>query len=193
MVGKSKIDEYKYAVSMIAGSILLALILIFAVGKPLFDGMQKTAADLKDKKETLAKMQVRLENLKKLKDKEADLKTQNAKVLAALPEGKDVARLFVQFEGIATASGLSVKQAGEGTAAASGGTQSASPASTGTSLVKSIGYQVTATSPDYTSLKNSLAKFEEALRLLSVSGVNISKSGDSLNVSFNIITYTRGN
>lgn len=189
MVAKDQnTSQYKYATIVIVGSILLVLILGGTVGRSMWNNFSNTLSELKTKKETLSSLEKKLENLKKLKDKEAELKEKNAKVLAALPEDKDVARLFVQFESIANESGLNVKRAAEAGADSTAATQGAS-APSGT--VRPVSYTIVSDMQSYGSLKGALAKFEQALRILSLSTINISKTSDAGEVTFTVTTYVR--
>lgn len=177
-------EKYKYPIIAIGGSVILALVIIFAIIRPMWGSTSNVLAELKTKKVTLVNLTEKLENLKKLKNKEAELKEKNAKVLAALPDDKDVARLFVQVEGVAAAGGMSVKQAGEGGADTISNNAGA--------IIKPVSYQVSATAPNYDSIKNTLLKFEQALRLLSISNLEVTKGGGSdLSASFTITTYVR--
>lgn len=187
---ENKTGQYKYAAIVIAGSILLVLILGLTIGRTMWNSFSSTLEELNTKKEILAKLETKLENLEKLKDKEAELKEKNAKVLAALPEDKDVARLFVQFEGIASASGLNVKRASE-FGATSGSAPAAAAAQVQSEIVKPVTYTISSDMPSYDSLKNALAKFEQALRILSISSVDINKAAGSGEVTFTATTYVR--
>lgn len=186
---ENKTSQYKYAIIVTVGSILLVLILGLTVGRTTWNSFSNTLEELNVKREVLAKLETKLENLKKLKDKEAELKEKNTKVLAALPEDKDVARLFVQFEGIAAASGLNVKRASEATATSDAGAQATTP--TQSSVVKPVTYTISSDMPAYDALKNALSKFEQALRILSLTTVDINKSTESGDVTFTVTTYVR--
>lgn len=168
------------------GTVVLALVIIFAVIRPMWATTSKTLDDIKVKKETMTKLSEKLENLKSLKTKEADLKEKNAKVLAALPKDNDVARLFVQLEEIAAQSGVTVSQTSEQGAAVGSSTNTVSA-----SLVKPVSYQLSASANSYEALKNTLNKFEQALRILSISSIDVSKNNNQLGLTFGITTYVR--
>lgn len=182
-----KAESYKYALFIIAGSILVAVILVALIVRPMWNNLVATNKQLKLKRDDLSKLETKLENLKKLKEKEKELIEKNAKVLAALPEDKDVARLFLEFEGIANQSGLSVTRVVEAT---SQNSQSNTVATS--SLVKPISYGINAKSPGYGPLKSALGKFEQALRILSISTVDIRTMEGNLDINFSVNTYTRG-
>lgn len=186
---KSQFEEYKYAVLMIAGAILGVILLSTLIGMPVWKDMKKNSATAKARKDELTMLTEKLENLKNLSKKEKELKEQNAKVLAALPEDKDISRLFVQFENIAAQSGLSVKQVSEGGPAGASGTASTEPAK---SAITPVTYQVSGTAKDYNSLKTALSKFEEALRIVSIDSFEVTSGTSGMNVNFTITTYKRG-
>lgn len=182
----SRLQEYKYAAVVIGIGVLALLILIFVALVPSWKKLSKTTEDLKSAQAEQEKLIVKLDNLKQLKKKEKELEEKNAKVLAALPEDNDVSRLFVEFEGIAESSGLAVKSVSE--SAATGTTPTGS-------IIVPVSYTISATSPDYASLKSALSKFEEALRLISITGVDVSASsgeGGGLSVNFSVTAYKRG-
>jgi Tfp pilus assembly protein PilO len=191
MVNKNKntkLDEYKYSVLVGVGSFLIAIVLIFAVGQPMLKGMQETGKKLKEKKEVLAKLQDKLETLKKLKEKESEIRDKNQRVSAALPTDKDISRLFVQFESIASQNGLRIDSVQEAGAA----TSSSAAASSSSGGVRAVSYTVTGTADSYASLKNALTKLEESLRILNVSKVEVTGQQGQLNVTLTVSTYVRG-
>lgn len=173
---------------MFVGSILVFILLLVILGLPLWKDLKKNTKEASETKIQLTLLKEKLENLKKLSEKEAEIKEKNAKVLAALPEDKDISRLFVQFENIATQSGLSVSQVSEGGATAA--TDGTAPDQT--SLIIPVTYQVTATANDYASLKTALSSFEKALRLVSIDDFSATKGDPGINLNFNITTYKRG-
>lgn len=184
---KSQFEEYKYAIIVIGSSILIAIILLFIVAIPLWKDLSKNSGTLKNYKEELTMLEDKLANLKELSNKEAQLKTDNAKVLAALPEDKDISRLFVQFENVANQSGIVVTQVTESKTANSTGTNDTGQAGSITPVI----YKVTAMATDYASLKNALANFEKALRIVSISEFDVALNNSSLGINFTVTTYKR--
>lgn len=185
-------DQYKYAVLVGLGSFVVLLILVFAIGKPLWAELQKSSATLKEKRAVLTKLEDKLANLKSLKDQEAELKVKNDKVLAALPTDKNVSRLFVQFENVASASGLTISGVSEAGAAGSTNTSAPTVATNTTGAVREVTYNVTGNSNSYGDLKNALSNLEKALRILSVSKINVTSSGSNMTVNLSVSTYLRG-
>lgn len=173
--------EYQYPLIAIGGALVVSLLLAIFIGRPVYSGMKKNSQELKEKKAVLAALETKLANLKVLKDQEAELKEKNEKVLAALPADKDVSRLFNQFESLAAASGVTIKKVAE----------ASTTTTTGSELIKPVGYQVTADARDYNSFKNLLLKMNDALRLLSVSDLSVTKT-EKMDVILNVSTYVRG-
>lgn len=179
----NNINEYKYPLAVIGGAVLIAVIVVFLFGKPLFTSMQETSRELDKKRDVLAKLEVKLENLKNLESREEELEKDNEVVLAALPESKDVSRLFVQFEALARESGLTI-----GSVSESG---SGETTTQGTGVISPVSYQVSGTAKNYAALKKTLTNMEDALRLLSISTINANSSSGSLSTDFTINTYVR--
>lgn len=181
MVKNSSLEEYKFPIILIGGSVLMALVLTLLLGRPLWNGMQEKRKEVKSKREVLAVLEEKLANLKKLESRKEEIKEKNAKVLAALPTDKDVARLFVQFENIATTSGINVKQVSE-SGDIGEGTES---------VVKKLVYSVTAEGKGYGEFKAALSKFETALRLLSISEIDMNSSETTLSENMKVTTFVR--
>lgn len=187
---QNSVEQYQAALIIGVGALLTVVVLGVFVGRPLWNGMIKSQANLKEKNQILAQEDARLANLKNLSDKEQELKDKNQKVLAALPEGKDVSRLFVEFENIAKADGLSITGTNEGD---SGQPQAQTASSAPKALIIPVSYTITGDANGYGALKNVLAKFEQALRLVSVQKINIiSGTTGVLNTNIELETYTRG-
>jgi Tfp pilus assembly protein PilO len=184
MVDKKEETNYKYIVTVVAIALTLGLVIIFTAGRYSWSEMKKASAETKVQKAILTEADTRLENLKSLSSRTAELREKNQKVLSALPQDKNISALFVQFEQIATASGLEISSVSESGAAA---------ASTNSQLVRTATYTVDAKAGDYTALKNALSKFETALRVLAMPQISVTGTSESgLSVQFTITTYLRG-
>jgi Tfp pilus assembly protein PilO len=177
---KSKLKDYQNSIIVIVAAIFISLILVFLVLVPGWKSMTKTSEELKSAKTEQDRLVQKLENLKGLKEKEAQLKEQNAKVLAAIPVDNDVSRLFVEFEGIARDSGLTIKTVTE------------DPGSENKGLIIPVAYTVLTDAPNYPALRDALSKFEKALRLISINGVTVSASQDHMGIDFKLTAYKRG-
>jgi Tfp pilus assembly protein PilO len=183
----NQLKVYNYAITVIAASVVMFVVILFVGTVPLWKDLQKNTEAAKIKRSELTALETKLENLKNLSTKEADIKNKNARLLAALPSDNDVPRLFVQFENIITQSGLAVvRVSGDSTAAI----KSAGAAST--SLIVPVNYEVSTKASDYASFKNAISNFEKALRLVSISEIKLSGTGESYTIVFSVTTYKRG-
>lgn len=181
----TKLKEYGYIFGVLVGSILISTILGLLAIRPLFISLKETNAEVKEKKIVLQKLEANLENLKNLESKKSELEEKNQKVLSALPEGKDVPRLFVQMERIASAAGVqitSVSESGETTEA---------PIS---SQIIPLSYQISGSAGSYQALKKALADIEDGLRLITVEKMSIQggQTGESLSINLSVRTFMRG-
>lgn len=184
------IDTYKTAVIAITGSVLISILLLVFVGRPLYIGIKANQAESKLKKETRNALEVKLENLKYLKEKEEDLKKENEKILAALPEHKDLPRLFMQLDSIAFSSGMEVKKAAEAAALLDGTQTQATTVQSG--LISSVKYTLDGTSKSYVNIKEVVSKMGNALRMSMIEGITITDNNGELTTALDILTYTRG-
>lgn len=183
---KNNFDEYKYTVLLVVGSVLVSVILAFIIGKPLYNSLKTTGAELNEKRETLEKLETKLEVLKGLESQKKDLEEKNQVVLAAIPTDKDISRLFYQFEKIAESSGLKIESVSESTESANAQSE------TNTMTVIPVSYEVTASTDSYNKFKAALKNFETSLRILSIDSITISGEPNSLNINLTINTYKRG-
>lgn len=190
---KSRNNKYTYAVVLSVVLVLGVVLLSLFVIKPLFADAQKVTKEVKDKKTELTKLQDKKAKLEALKDKEEELKKQAATISNALPESKDIGRLFIQINDIATGSGGTVKSVAESGSATAGATTTATPTTQTTfgNVQQSI-YTIPIDFGSYFDWKNFVTKTETALRLVSIGDftVNATDSG-TMTSSVTITTYTR--
>ncbi len=196
MVDKNKAlgrgNKYIYATTMGIILVLAVILLSLFVIKPLYGSAKKVTTDVKDKQEELQKLEEKKVKLEGLKDREEELKAQSEKISDALPQTKDVGRLFIQINDTATGSSGSVKSVNEG----SGGVDvAASPAPTEQQAVGSIQrttYSVPIDFGTYFDWKNFVGKVETALRLVSIGDFSVRASeAGAINSNITITTYTR--
>lgn len=197
MVEINKKNENKYMVTVMGAAIFLSLALGFIVGKPLYDSLQKTGAELNEKKETLEKLEVKLATLKTLESRRTELEKRNQKVIAAFPDDKDIARLFYQFEAIATSAGVEIKSVNESSTTAGAVNPNSentidTPDPTNNAIISPVSYQVSASADSYEKLKNALINIEESLRILSIDSLQVQNESGKLNINLVIKTYKRG-
>lgn len=182
---ENQIKKYRYPLLIISAAIVVAIGLIFAIGRPLYADLKKTAEELRAQEDVLAKKEEKLSTLKSLQDKEEELKKENQKLLAAIPEDKDVSRLFAQFEKIARESGVKIESVQESSHNNEG-------EEINSEYLQEINYNISATAPNYSALKKMLSNLEGALRLLSVSAFDAGlNNNDELSLSLTITTYQR--
>ncbi|MDD3678838.1 MAG: type 4a pilus biogenesis protein PilO [Patescibacteria group bacterium] len=179
----SKLKKNKYIIIILASTIIGAILLISLIGRPLYSNLRAVGRELKEKKIVLEKEQDNLNTLRNLESQKEELIRKNEKVLAALPTDKDVSRLFVQYEAIAAKSGAKIDSVSE---------VSASEGSSRNELIYPVSYNVSLTAPNYNSFIESLKRMEDAVRILSVSSLNISSSENSITASFVVDTFMRG-
>ena len=186
---ESSFNDYLYAYIFGIGAFLIILILIFAVGRPLYNDTVKNQAELKVKQQELAFLENRLDILKELDGKKAELMAQNQKVLSALPVDKDVARLFVQVENIASQNGISITSVSDN----SGATTANSSGSGNTTVgIKRVTYKIDGQANSYQATKDAIAKIESALRVVSIPQIDINGANGKLTINFTVETYVRG-
>ncbi len=178
-----KLGKNKYIIIVLGSTLFGVIILISLIGRPLYSNLKETSEDLKERKIVLEKEQNNLSTLKNLESQKEDLIKKNEKVLAALPTNKDVSRLFVQYEAIAAKSGVKIDGVSEA---------STSEETVGNELVYPVSYNVSLTAPNYSSFIESLKRMEDAIRILSISSLNISSSENSINASYVVNTFMRG-
>lgn len=188
-----KIDKNKqmYAGLLVAGTLLLTILLSLLVVKPIYQANKKVSEEIKLKKSKLDGLENKLGKLKELKKEEALLLKEKERVLAALPEDKDVPRLFVQFEKMATSTGASVASAAGGQELSSAGSAAQVPSNISPNILKEHTYDLKVTTSTYESLKNIVGNAEDALRLVDIHNFSISKKESSFDVSFNLKTFSR--
>lgn len=180
---EDKFDQYKYAITVGFGSFVLALVLLFTVGRFLYTELTKTSDVLKEKRAVREKLEENLSTLEELKKNEDLIVKDTKKAIAALPSDKDIARLFVQLEALASENGSFIRSVSEGAY----GTQSLN-----SNLIKSVTYGVSVEVNDYSSIKNLFSEMNKALRILNVSSVDISPTvGGKYDLNISINTYTR--
>lgn len=183
----SKFKEYKYALIVGSATLVGIILAITLIGRPLYNAYKESKRVLAEKRAVVAKLEQKLVNLKGLKDKEAEIKEKNQKVMAALPTNKDVSRLFIEFESIAMQNGLAITSVQENKTAGTVTTE-------GTATVGplAVSYDVSGEATNYNSIKNALSSLEKALRILNISEIEVNgKGANNLDVDLKINTYVR--
>lgn len=180
-------NNFRFAIMVVVGSIFMSLVIGLVGGKYYYDQMTTNGAELKAKKLTRTELEEKLTNLKALKPQEEALKEKSKKVLAAIPDDKDLSRLFKQLEDISQASGVTVSKVTEVNNLATGIAQN----QTANADVSPIIHELTTKIADYNALKTSLAKYEDALRFLSLTQIEVDSRENSIEGKYTISTYKR--
>lgn len=189
-----KLDKknYTYPVSVIAGALLICFLTGFFIVKVQYKTGVKLSKEIKTKGENLKKLESKLAKLQELKSREEELTSKKDRVLAALPEDKDVSRLFVEVEKMISDTGAFVESAKEGS-----GSQAATSTTNSTNInipgVANHSYDIMFNTSTYESIKNSLDNMEKALRLVSLDSFNVDadEGGSGFKVTFGMKTYSR--
>lgn len=186
---KDKENKFGFAAILVVGAVLLSLVIGLVGGRYFYNKLQIAEAELKLKKGTRVALEEKLENLKSLASKEEELKEKNKKVLAAIPDDKDLARLFRQFENIGNENGVSITKVSEQEINNSYVDPSLVQDATPSGLTP-LSYEADSAALNYSAVKNSLSKFEVALRLLMIKDIEINTQ-DGMTVKYQIGTYKR--
>lgn len=183
--------KYFYSTVVIALTVVVTIALFFLVISPFFSKAQSLTADAKVKQEELDKLEAKKAKLDELKSREEELKANAEKVRNALPEEKDVGRLFIEFDNMAKATGGTIKVVSEGggsTGSAPGQTSSSDIGSTG---IQKITYTIPVTFKDYFGLKDFVNRTETALRLLKINGYQITVNDTGVTGNFTADSFVR--
>lgn len=195
MVKKEKSQkESRYILIIVGGSIFISLFLGFLIGRPLYINIERTNQEIKERKLTLDKLRQNLASLQKLEEKKEELEKKNSLLIAAIPDDKDISRLFYQFEATAKKANVnitSVSEAGGSNLVTTSTPQENQPLPENL-IITPISYQVVAQTNSYANLKEALSNIEASLRILSVDKVNINESNGRLNIRLTVNTYKRG-
>jgi len=179
-------NKYLYAIAVVSANILFVLIMFFLL-KGMMNKNKKISAEVNANKQKLEVLEDKLSKLKDLKGKEKELLEEKKRLLSALPEKKDIPRLFVQFEKMVETTGSKVSSA-------TGGAGSAQALTTVQEIpgITTYDYEIKATTTTYESFKNVVLNSENALRLLNITGFTIAtKDNKSFDVSFSLKAYGR--
>lgn len=180
--------HYKYLIAVLAGAIIISIIIAVFIIKPLYNLNSKSAKDIQEKKEVLSILEDKLGTLKGLKSKEEELNAEKKKVLHALPEDKDIPRLFVQLENMISSTGAIVESADE---SSEGGAVGSSAEIATMQDINNYKYSINFSTSTYESIKSVIVNTEEALRLVGVDNIKISSSDGGFSVGITINTYAR--
>ncbi|MDD5693547.1 MAG: hypothetical protein WC437_02895 [Patescibacteria group bacterium] len=180
-------NKYTYSVGLGAATFLIAILAIFLIISPFYAKAKKLTTEAKVKKQELNYLTEKKSKLEDLKNREDELKQNAELVRSALPENKDVGRLFIQLDELARSNKGVIKSVAEaGMANATVTTETNFPG------VQKNTYSVPIEFNNYFDYKAFIVKSENALRLLNIDEVSI-KAKDTGEISASLTTsaYSR--
>jgi hypothetical protein len=182
---KEKIKKYYYALAVGGATFVGAIILLIVINQ-MFAQSKKLTAEAVVKTQKLTQLQAKKAILDNLSSKETELKANALALSSALPEDKDIGRLFIQMNGVITDAGGSIK-----------GIAGGSPSDTATSstignTLKKYSFTLPVNLANYDAVKSLLAKAKQALRLMDVTSISMSSpDGGTMDANITINTYSR--
>ncbi len=184
---KDEIKKYYYAIAVGAG-IFVGIIILSFVLSGLYKQSKKLTDEMNEKTNYLTQLQDRKKILDDLSSREDELKKDAAALSSALPDSKDIGRLFIQLNGLITDSGGSVKGiAGGGTGDSGTGTST-----TITSSLRKYSFTLPVNLQNYEAVKSLLTKTKKVIRLMDVSSISMSSpDGGKMDATVTINTYSR--
>lgn len=166
--------------------VCVILVGIFVI-RPLFRDNSLKEKIIEAKRTNLSILKDKESKLSELSSKKDEIEENTRKVLAALPEHQDKARLLVQFEGLASRSNIYLKGATEEAT----GTSSEEKVSNISSGISEISYNLRFTGT-YNDFKNFLINAQKALRILRINKIELkpaSEGGNYLDISVNLSAF----
>ena len=182
-------NKYFYSTAVIVITILGVLGLFFAVITPFYSKAGSLTSEAKTKQTELKMLEDKKTKLEALKSKEEELNKDAETVRNALPEQKDVGRLFIEFDNMARSSGGVIKSVSENIATTTTTTEAVGSSA---GLVK-IGYKVPIDFKDYFGFKDFVTKAEKALRIIGIDdySITVNETNGGLTVDLSTSTYVR--
>jgi Tfp pilus assembly protein PilO len=180
-VNKEIIKKYQYSI-IVAGATFIGAIILIVVISQLYTKSKQVTAEANAKTVVLDQLKEKKTILDNLKNREAELKESSRKLAVALPEDKDIGRLFIQLNGLITETGGNVQGLANGTT-----TQS----EISENLTKYT-FTIPTNFSDYQTLKTFFVKSKQALRLINISALSISSpNGGPVDASITVNAYSR--
>jgi len=192
-VVENRITKHKYffSTAVFAATGIAAFILFFVVISPFFSKAQELTDEAKAKQDELSYLEDKKVKLEALKSREEDLKKDAELVRNALPEQKDVGRLFIQLDNMAKTSGGNLNAVTESSGALAAATTTDTVGSPSVGIQK-ITYTLPIDFKDYFGFKDFINKAESALRILAVEDFSLNASGTGgVSATINAATYVR--
>ncbi len=185
MEDKLKLKNSSYAIFAVLISLVAVVLLGFFLIKPLLLENSNQQKVLEQKRADLNILKDKEDKLKELSSKKNELKEDQKIVSAAIPETEDKDRLFLEFETLASSSGLYLDSLSEKEMPSllSSGSASSSSSEFLPADVSELNYALNLKG-NYDSFKNFLTNSEKALSILNIKGVEIKqKEGQNLDIT----------
>jgi Tfp pilus assembly protein PilO len=186
-------SKYFFSTTVFVVTGVAAVALFFVVILPFFNKAQELTAETKIKQTELKKLEDKKAKLEELKTREEELKKEAETVRNALPEQKDVGRLFIQLDNMAITSGGEIKSVTEG--GSNGVAQAATTTNVGSSEtgIQKVKYAIPIEFRNYSGIKDFVTKTESALRICGIDdfSIMVSQDANGLTTSFNTTTFVR--
>lgn len=184
---KEKIKKYYYALT-VGGATFVGVIVLSLIISQMFTQSRKLTDEAIAKSAKLTQLQDKKKILDKLSSRETELKKSADTLAAALPDDKDIGRLFIQLNGVIVDAGGSIKGIAGGSVAEAAQTSSSD---VGTNL-KRYSFTLPVNLKSYEAVKGLLTKTKQALRLMDVTSVSMSSpDGGTMDANITINTYSR--
>jgi Tfp pilus assembly protein PilO len=180
-------NKYAYSVGLGLATVLIVILAVFLLILPFYSKAKKLTTENKTKKQELTYLTDKKAKLEKLINREDELKQKAELVRNALPESKDVGRLFIQLDELARENKGIIKSIVEG-----GAINQAVSLQTNIVGVEKNSYSVPIEFNNYFDYMNFIEKAENALRLINIDRVSIkAKDSGEISVSLTTTAYSR--
>ena len=176
-----KTKDYSYILIASILTFIVALLIILFPIRFLWNSNQDLFKEVKEKRKELSYLEDKEGKLEKLEDRKEELEVQKDKVLNALPEEKDQARILTQVEYIAATAGFNAKENKDQSS------ESSAPLETPEGTVSKTPLGVTevpleiSSEGTYSALKTFLENIETAIRIINVGSMDISLKEEGTN------------
>lgn len=191
---KNNTKNIKFRITIIAGSILFAIVAGVFIGRPVYLNLTNVNLELEESKAKLARMEAKLSALKTLEARKEELEKNNQLLIEALPESRDIPRLFYQIGSIGGLTGIAIDSVGstETNVATTTITEEGQTATVESKPITLMQYSIKAKTSSYENVKLFLDKTEDALRVLSIEQIDITRGEDGqISLEIKVNTYKR--
>jgi Tfp pilus assembly protein PilO len=183
-------------------NLIISLVLIFIFIDPLWTSVKALKAETIKQEQKIAKIENLLAKVEQQEREYQELKEQADKILLALPEKEDIPYLLVQFESLASTSGLLLESIGFGTLNEEDKKSSRSKTgsvslNSGASQKSSVGFSKLpfdiSMVGSYEALKGYLSALENNVRLMDINTISFSaQQGDQETAGWGVFQFSLG-